>query len=421
MNIAVLGAGFSGLAASHNLSQNKNLNITVFESLDSPGGLAIGFNPTNWQWPLEQHYHHLFTSDHFILNLAKEVNHNILFSRPKTSMLTNGSIHQLDSPINLLMFDKLNFPDRIRTGITLAYLKLTPNWQTLETVTAESFIKKTMGNTSWKILWQPLFEGKFGNLSESIPASWFWARIKKRSATLAYPSEGFLSLAKSIEASSKRRGVNFLYKTPVKSIKKSSNKFVINNNKYDSVIYTLPLPLLPKLTDILPTSYTHAAHKIKTVGATNMVLRLKKPFLKDGTYWLNINQKDFPFLALVEHTNFISPAHYSNEYLVYVGNYLPPNAPLYNKSPKSLFTLYQKSLDTLSPNFHKNLIGYHLFKTPFAQPIFPLNYSKIIPSIKTPAKGFYCATMQQVYPWDRGTNYAVEIGQKAAKLLLNNL
>jgi len=29
----------------------------------------------------------------------------------------------------------------------------------------------------------------------------------------------------------------------------------------------------------------------------------------------------------------------------------------------------------------------------------------------------YLANMQQVYPWDRGTNYAVEIGEKVVKLV----
>ena len=31
----------------------------------------------------------------------------------------------------------------------------------------------------------------------------------------------------------------------------------------------------------------------------------------------------------------------------------------------------------------------------------------------------FLANIQQVYPWDRGTNYAVELGQKAAKLIVD--
>jgi hypothetical protein len=29
--------------------------------------------------------------------------------------------------------------------------------------------------------------------------------------------------------------------------------------------------------------------------------------------------------------------------------------------------------------------------------------------------------MSQVYPWDRGTNFAVEIGRRAARLMQGNL
>jgi hypothetical protein len=46
-----------------------------------------------------------------------------------------------------------------------------------------------------------------------------------------------------------------------------------------------------------------------------------------------------------------------------------------------------------------------------------INHSRNIPAIKTPVKGIFFASMSQVYPWDRGTNFAVEIGRKAAKLI----
>ena len=42
------------------------------------------------------------------------------------------------------------------------------------------------------------------------------------------------------------------------------------------------------------------------------------------------------------------------------------------------------------------------------------NYSRNIPPLQTAIPNFYMANLQQVYPWDRGTNYAVELGQKVA-------
>ena len=59
-----------------------------------------------------------------------------------------------------------------------------------------------------------------------------------------------------------------------------------------------------------------------------------------------------------------------------------------------------------------------LFRTNYAQPVPLLNHSKNIPAIRTPLQGLYFASMSQVYPWDRGTNFAVEIGRRAARLMI---
>ncbi|MEP7292151.1 MAG: oxidoreductase, partial [Chloroflexota bacterium] len=59
-----------------------------------------------------------------------------------------------------------------------------------------------------------------------------------------------------------------------------------------------------------------------------------------------------------------------------------------------------------------------VFRAPYAQPIPYLNQSERIPAIETPLPGVFWASMSQVYPWDRGTNYAVEIGRRAAGLMM---
>ena len=61
-----------------------------------------------------------------------------------------------------------------------------------------------------------------------------------------------------------------------------------------------------------------------------------------------------------------------------------------------------------------------VYRTKYAQPVPELNHSKNIPPIKTPLSGLYFASMSQVYPWDRGTNFAVEIGRRAAKLIISD-
>ena len=76
-------------------------------------------------------------------------------------------------------------------------------------------------------------------------------------------------------------------------------------------------------------------------------------------------------------------------------------------------------LPKFSPRFNRDWINKTwLFRTTYAQPIPLVNHSKNIPAIHTPIPGLFFASMSQVYPWDRGTNFAVQIGRKAARLML---
>ena len=422
MKVGIIGAGFGGLAVGYRLAK-AGVEVVIIESEDKPGGLAVGFKEPGWKWSLEKHYHHWFTSDSAIINLAEEIGHKVIFVRPRTSTFIDGKSYQLDSVSSLLKFNKLSLIDRVRTGLILANLKSSSSWEPLESVTAENFIKKYMGEKSWETLWEPLFEKKFSYYSKEIPASWFWARIKKRSPSLGYPEEGFLSFAKHVERELRKNKVKLYYKTKVEKITKSKKGFIVNTDRgdasFDKVVATLPSYGFVKIVPNLPQDYKESLLSLNGIGAVNLVLSLNKQFLDDGTYWLNINNIRFPFVSVCEHTNFMDKKYYNNEHLVYVGNYLPHEHPYYKKDAVDLLREFFPYLATINPKFNKDWINnVYLFKAPFAQPIIPLNYSKIIPPFETPIEGLYLCNIQQVYPWDRGTNYAVENGEKIADLII---
>jgi len=421
MKIGIIGAGFGGLAAAYRLSKD-GLDVTVFESEGYPGGLAVGFKEKDWKWSLEKHYHHWFYSDYAVRNLAGEVGHNFIYKKTKTSTFIKGSIFQLDSPLSLMLFKGLPLFDRIRTGLVLAFLKFTPFWKLLEETPAEVFLKKYNGKKAWEALWKPLFEKKFGSLSHGIPASWFWARVKKRSAQLGYPQGGFLKFATRLDAQIQEYKGKILYRTRVEKISKVGTKLELTTDKgkfeFDRVICTLPFAIFARITEGLPTSYVEKLLSFKGVGAVNLVLILKRQFLKDGSYWLNVNDDSYPFLAVVEHTNFMDRQNFGGENIVYVGNYLPHGHPYYEKKAEELFRKFLPFLQKINPEFTSDWVNrVYLFTTPFAQPVIPLNYSRIMPEMITPIEGLFLANIQQVYPWDRGTNYAVELGERAAKLV----
>lgn len=426
MKIAVIGAGFTGLAAARLLT-NHGASVTVFEKDEEPGGLALGFQDPKWEWSLEKHYHHWFTNDQSILTLAKNVGYDVFIKRPKTSVLVDGKSYQLDSPLSVLGFPKLSLPERVRMGVALGLLRYNPLWKPLENFKTTDVLPKLMGQRAYQMLWEPQLKSKFGTFFTDISLAWFWARVHKRTPSLAYPNGGFLPFARQLAAKTQQQGATVHFATEVQSIDAGQSgvqiTFRLPSGKtetevFDKALVTLPSFFFLKIVPQLPETYKKQLERLQGLGAINLVLRLKKPFLQDGTYWLSVCEKNAPVMAVVEHTNFMDKKYYNNEHIVYLGNYLPSSHESFKLDENQLLAKYHPFLKRINASYRKELIKTHLFKVPYAQPIIPLYYSKIIPPFKTPLPGVFLANIQQVYPWDRGTNYAVELGEKAGRLLL---
>ncbi len=420
MKVGIIGAGFVGLAAAESLS--PNCEVTVIERSNVAGGLASGFKKNSWKWSLEGHYHHWFTNDYFAIETAKRLKHKVITVRPKTSILFGDNYYPFDSPASLLSFPAISLLDKLRVGATITALKVVPFWKPLEKISAVKFVSSTMGERAWNLLWEPLFVGKFGSETKKIPASWFWARIKKRTPSLSYPEGGFQKFADSYTKSLSKKGVKFEFSTEVRTVKSSKGKIVITTDKekleFDKVICTLPFSLFSKITKGLPASYSKKINSFKGIGAITIVLSLKNKLLTDGTYWLNVNNLNYPFLAVVEHTNFMNKKNYANEHLVYIGNYLPVTHDYFSLDSATLVKIFTPYIKRINKNFQKSWINnVYIAKAPFAQPVVTKNYSKKIPNFSTPLPNLFIANIQQVYPWDRGTNYAIELGQKVAKAI----
>lgn len=396
MRIAVVGAGFLGLSAAWELIK-KGHRVTIYEREDQPGGLAIGFRQPNWEWALEKHYHHIFETDTHIQQLADEIGHTYRFYDARTFSLfeENRKLEywRLDSPITLLKLSKLPIVDRIRMGVVLGYLRYLASWQALEKYTAETWLREWMGDRSYEVLWEPLMRGKFGNLKNEVNLAWFWSRVKARSQKLGYFDGGFLGLAQNWVVKLKKQGLKIYFNHPIANLEDLTKK-------YDLVI----VAGAPKLVK----------QQVKYVGTINVILQLKQKLLPQDIYWLNINLPDSPLLAIVEHTNMIDKAHYNNEHLVYLAKYLPHDHKYFELSDEQLLREYIPTLNRINPNWKKLLISFSVHKSKFTQPVMPVNYSQYIPDFSTPNPKILSASMQQVYPWDRGTNFAIELGRKLA-------
>jgi protoporphyrinogen oxidase len=179
---------------------------------------------------------------------------------------------------------------------------------------------------------------------------------------------------------------------------------------------------MAKLSPDLPENYLKGLLELKSMGAVVMVLSLKHQLSKEGYYWFNLpKEAGYPMLALVEHTNFVSSEHFGRDHIVYAGDYLDLGHEYFSMTDEQLLERFLPAFKKFNREFSRDWVKkVWVFKTNYAQPVPLVNHSKNIPAIQTPIEGLYFASMSQVYPWDRGTNFAVEIGRRAARMILGN-
>lgn len=453
MRVAVLGAGIAGLTAAHELARAGHA-VTVYEAAAQAGGLASGFRDESWEWPLERFYHHVFTTDAAIRHLAEEIGygHGLFYQRQVTAQWWNGRAHPVQgglesmglgvgplklrvavpdivaTGLSVVAFPAMPLVHRLRMGAVSAYLKyLVRDWRPLERTTAADWTRRWMGKTVADAFVHPLLEGKFGPHAEDVNMSWLWARLKARSFRLGYFQGGFQGFVDALVVHLKGRGVVVQLESPITGLQQLADgrwSITVSPGKpssadvpaqVDAVVATGSPQLLSRLVPDLPSAYLDQVRRLRSLGAVVMTVALRRPLTK-GIYWMNMPKGEFPFLALVEHTNFVDPGRYGGDHLIYCGDYLDPSHEYFSLSQDELLERFLPALKKVNPEFAPSWVrALWLHREVYAQPVVPVNHSGNIPPLSTPLKGLYWASMSQVYPWDRGTNYAVELGQRVAQ------
>jgi len=438
MDIGIIGAGITGLAAAYDLTKQGHA-VAVYEARPYAGGLATGFRDERWEWPLDRFYRHWFASDDDVIHLIEELGarDRLFFPRPTTTLYYQGRLYPLDSPVSslkfipfpplhrairVLQFTPLPLVDRLRVGLVGVYLILTKNWRPLEHVSADEWLRRAVGERAYDVWWKPLLISKFGEESyRDVNMAWMWARLYKRTASLGYFVGGFQGFVDLLVERVQAQGGQVRLGAAVQAVHPSAEghlrlETAAGVAEHERVITTCSPQAMLQLTPDLPPDYAAKLERLKSMGAVVLILALRHR-LTGGHYWINLPKGgEFPFMGLVEHTNYISPEHYGGDHLVYCGDYLPPDHPYFGYSKEQLLETYLPSLVKINPDFRLDWVrDSWMFTDKYAQPVPTLHHSRNIPPLKTGVPGLWMANMSQVYPWDRGTNYAVEMGRRVAQ------
>ena len=430
-HVAIVGAGFCGLSAAYELGK-RGIRVTVFERDSEIGGLAGSFEVNGVR--LEKFYHHWFTNDVHVMSLIEELGKQdeVLLRPTRTGMYYANNFFKLSTPLDLLKFSPLPFFDRIRLGLLALRARRVRDWRALEDRTAADWLREMGGDNVYRVVWEPLLRGKFGEVAEEVSAVWFWNKLKLRGGSrgkggeeqLAYYRGGFAALAEALAEAISKQGGEIRTGSSVSQLEVNSGRItgvVVNAEtiRTDAVVATPALPIIADLAaPHVSQAYDDQLRRVRYLANVCIVLELDRSL--SDTYWLNVNDPGFPFVGVIEHTNFEPLGTYGGRHIVYLSKYLPESDSLYKMADKDVVDFTLEHLTCMFPDLTREwVIDAHVWRAQHSQPIVEQRYSQLIPTNKSPIVGLYIASMAQIYPEDRGTNYAVRQGKDIARFMLS--
>ncbi len=430
--VAVIGAGYTGLTIAYRLAEH-GYQVTIFDKENEVGGLAAGFRLDGV--PLEKIWHFLYLSDKYALSLAEElgVRDKLIFHDSTVSTYYGGKLYPFMSAKDLLLFKPLSLINRVRTGAVGVYLKFIKNWQPLTKITAYEWMKKYAGKQATEIIWRPLLEGKFGSYYDKVIMSWLWGRIKvrvdskeKAGEKLGYFNGGFGVLTNALIDEIKKKNGEIKLNTDIEKIISSNNKVIITTKEgeeeFDVVAGTVPSNVFVKLIEKgerVKNSYLDKLKSIAYVGVIVMVFSSDQKI--SPYYWHNVNDQKIPFIAFLANSELAGAETYQGKNIYYIGFYAEHNHPYFSEKKEKIMDEWLKGVQKMFPNFDRNQItDQAIFKFKNAQHIVDLGYKDKIPAYQTPLKNVYLSNFSQIYPEDRGLNFAIRDGEKIARMIMEN-
>ncbi len=431
--VVIVGGGFTGLSAAYELAAAGN-KVVVLEKEPMVGGLASGF--TVGEFTLEKFYHHWFTNDVHVMDLIKEIGRSdeVVFRPTRTGMYYANTIFRLSTPLDLLKFKALSFPNRIRLGLLALKARRIKDWKSIEHMTAREWLIKLAGPEVFRVVWEPLLVGKFGPYADKVGAVWFWKKLALRGGSrasdgrevLAYYKGGFSELAEALKRKLEGMGVEVRVNAPVSGLEVENGRATAVRTRDGAVparavLLTHALPLIADLLEgHAAPDYVAGLRRIEYLANICLVLELDRSLSE--TYWLNVNDPTFPFVGVIEHTNFEPPESYGGRHIVFLSKYLPESDSLYRMADEEVLDFAVPHLQRMFPDFKREWVtGHHVWRARFSQPIAEPHHSKLIPAEETPLDNVLITSMAQIYPEDRGTSYAIREGRRVARELVPRL
>ena len=435
MNIGIIGAGVTGIGAAWRLARQGH-SVTLYEKEGGIGGLARAMVLNERH--VERYYHFIMTADTYLLEMIRDmgVEDRLNWVETATRFFANGKMYNFTTPLDLLRFGAIGLVDRLRFMATMGYLtKCAGDWKKMEDRLACEFLPRWAGQATWDVIFRPMFDMKFGELTPRMSMAWMWARSRmiqqyrekgvggERRAWMGGSMKTFLD---ACEAWFAQNGVTVLCHQPATAILTENGRAVGvrddegEERRFDRILFCAPSGAL---TDMLPGGaqgpWFDLIRSQRYYGVTCVVMALDRPL--SDCFWTYVSDPRVPFVGVIDYASFTCCDGDVGQNVIYIPCYSLTDSAPYTTDDETLVDQYVAGLKVVFPDFDRSRIrDLRVMRNPTAAIVCDGRYSERIPAMKTPLENLYFANLSQIYPQDRGVSVGLKLAEYAAQAVEEN-
>jgi len=426
MKSAVVGSGPMGLMVAMELLKAGH-EVDVYERDDRIGGMSAAFDFDGLQ--IERYYHFVCKTDDPLFELMAELGiaDKLKWTDTKMGFYCQGRLYKWGTPFALLGFDRLGWIDKFRYALHVMRTKSITDWRELDKVGVTDWLKRSLGERAYDVLWERLFHLKFYEYKDRLSAAWLGTRIKRIALSrrnlfqesLGYIEGGSETLLQKMQEVVLARGGRIHLSAGIERVNAPAGKvesITIGGRTIpvDRVVSTVPIQYVPRLAPDLPEAFASRIRALQNIPVVCVILKLRQPL--SDYFWMNICDDGIDIPGVIEYSN-LNPG--AGPAIVYAPFYMPATHPKFARDNAAFVAEVLDYLPRINPAFRRDwVLAAHCHRYEFAQAVCPPGFYDMLPPMQTPLAGFFMADTAYYYPEDRSICESVKVAKALAHATL---
>jgi protoporphyrinogen oxidase len=411
VRVVIVGGGIAGVSLGYFLSRH-GAAVEIFEESQTLGGLAGPLRLEDGT-SIDRFYHAILPSDDALHGLCSELGLTAAFrfKRTQNAFFVSGAMSTMNSALEFLRFPPLNVAERVRLALTVVRAQFVRDWQSLEEISVQDWLRRWSGGGVCDKLWLPMLDAKFEGAHDAVPATWMWSRLVRMKSTRSGANQresaghlvgGYATLLQAMADRIQSAGGCIHLHHPVQEILIRGGRAVGVRTAHgtvsaDAIVSTMQAPVSRRLIPDAPQEYQKALDAVPYLGVVCPLVVMDRPL---SPYWvINIADRRVPFTGVIETTSYIDPQYVGGHHLVYLPKYTAPGSSWLQMPDAEIRRCALEALKRIAPDFDERSVRQVLVQRErFVEPLHRVGGIDPIPAVQTPIGNLFLATTAQIYP-----------------------